>query len=104
MDEGISSFGDALWYCFATVTTIGYGDVTSVTAIGRVLSVILGIYGIVVVALITSIIVNFYNEMKSEKPENIRLPRAESGRIRKSGAEGPGTDTDPQSSGSGQSL
>ena len=67
MDDGIKNFGDALWFCFATVTTIGYGDITSVSVIGRILSVILGVYGIIVVALITSIIVNFYNEMKTEK-------------------------------------
>ncbi len=30
---------------------------------------ILGIYGIVVVALITSIVVNFYGEMKKAEPE-----------------------------------
>lgn len=62
------SIGDALWYCFALVTTIGFGDVTAVTITGRVLSVILGIYGIIVVALITSIIVNFYNETKKDNP------------------------------------
>ena len=67
LDPGIASFGDALWYCFATVTTIGYGDVTTSSLTGRILGVILGIYGIVVVALVTSIIVNFYNETKSEK-------------------------------------
>ena len=33
---------------------------------GRIISVILGAYGIVVVALITSIIVNFYGEMKKK--------------------------------------
>ncbi len=37
---------------------------TAASTIGRILSVILGIYGIIVVALITSIIVNFYGEMK----------------------------------------
>ena len=63
------SYTDALWYCFAVVTTIGFGDMTAVSTIGRVLSVILGIYGIVVVALITSIIVNFYGEMKKSGPE-----------------------------------
>lgn len=61
--EGMS-YGDALWYCFAIVTTIGFGDVSSVSVIGRILSVILGMYGIIVVAVITSIIVNFYNETK----------------------------------------
>ena len=60
---------NALWYCFAVVTTIGFGDMTAVSAIGRGLTVILGGYGIIVVALITSIIVNFYGEMKKAGPE-----------------------------------
>lgn len=59
-------FGDALWYSFALVTTIGFGDVQVTSPISRVLSVILGIYGIIVVAVITSIIVNFYNEIKND--------------------------------------
>ena len=67
MEPALSSYEDALWYCFAIVTTIGFGDFTVITPMGRVLSVILGIYGIIVVALITSIIVNFYNEVKNIK-------------------------------------
>ena len=69
--EDNMSIGDALWYCFAIVTTIGFGDITATTIIGRVLSVILGIYGIIVVALITSIIVNFYNETKHENDDEV---------------------------------
>lgn len=57
----IQSFPDALWYCFAVVTTIGFGDMVAITPVGKILTVILGIYGLVVVAVITSIIVNFYN-------------------------------------------
>lgn len=71
--EGIfNNFGDALWYCFSVVTTIGFGDFAVTTFFGRIISVVLGIYGIVVVALITSIIVNFYNETSSNKDEIIR--------------------------------
>ena len=62
IEPAMPRFGDAIWYCFAVVTTIGFGDVVAVTPLGRVTTVILGIYGIIVVAVITSIIVNFYNE------------------------------------------
>lgn len=75
-DEAFASFEDALWYCFAVVTTIGFGDLTPTTSIGRVLSVILGLYGIVVVALITSIIVNFYGEMKKESANQTTEPES----------------------------
>ena len=64
-ETGIPSFEDALWYCFAIVTTIGFGDFTAATLPGRAISVVLGLYGIIVVALVTSIIVNFYNETKN---------------------------------------
>ena len=71
-------YTNALWYCFAVVTTIGFGDMTATSAIGRILTVILGVYGIIVVALITSIIVNFYGEMKKAGPsEADSLPEAE---------------------------
>ena len=62
----MSQFPDALWYCFAVVTTTGFGDFYAVTPVGRAITVFLGIYGIVVVAVITSIIVNFYNETKGK--------------------------------------
>ena len=69
LEDGITSIADALWYCFAVVTTIGFGDITAVTTIGRILTVVLGVYGLIVVALLTSIIVNFYTETKSKETE-----------------------------------
>ena len=61
-EPNITTFGDALWYSFAVVTTIGFGDLAAETLIGRILTVVLGVYGLIVVAILTSIIVNFYNE------------------------------------------
>ena len=45
--------------------------------ISRVLSVILGIYGIIVVASITSVIVKYYNEVKSEEKETKKIDQNE---------------------------
>lgn len=69
VEPSMTSYVDSLWYSFAVITTIGFGDVTVSTTLGRILSVILGISGIVVVALFTSIIVNFYNEMNKKRDE-----------------------------------
>ena len=66
-EESIPSFGDGLWYAFAVVTTIGFGDYAATTVLGRVVTVLLGIYGLIVVAVITSIIVNFYNETAGKR-------------------------------------
>ena len=71
VEPRLISYVDALWYSFAVVTTIGFGDVSVVTTFGRILSVILGISGIVVVALFTSFIVNFYNEMNKKREERM---------------------------------
>ena len=69
VEPNITSYVDALWYSFAVITTIGFGDVYVTTTFGRIISVILGISGIVVVALFTSFIVNFYNEMNKKREE-----------------------------------
>ena len=69
VEPNLTSYVDALWYSFAVITTIGFGDIYVTTTLGRILSVILGISGIVVVALFTSFIVNFYNEMNKKREE-----------------------------------
>ena len=71
VEPNMTSYVDSLWYCFTVITTIGFGDVYVTTTLGRILSVVLGICGIVVVALFTSIIVNFYNEMNHRRDDKI---------------------------------
>ena len=67
VEAKMNTFGDALWYCFAIISTIGFGDLAAETLIGRLISVALGTYGIIAVAVITSIIVNLYNETSGKK-------------------------------------
>ena len=66
-EPDINTFWDGMWYCFTVITTIGFGDMVAVTRAGRLLTVVLGIYGIVVVAILTSVIVNFYNEVSAKE-------------------------------------
>ena len=44
----------AFWFSIVTMTTIGYGDVTPATALGKVLAIAFGIVGIVCIALLTA--------------------------------------------------
>lgn len=51
------SFGEVLYFCSVTALTIGYGDVVPTTNIGRVLSVALGLLGVLSTGLITAVVV-----------------------------------------------
>lgn len=53
--EGMS-FEDALWWSFVTFTTVGYGDVLLTTSMGRLVAVLLMIFGIGFIGITTSTI------------------------------------------------
>ena len=50
----IETFGDALWWSVATVTTVGYGDVVPTTVAGRALAYVLMLGGIGLFAALTA--------------------------------------------------
>jgi voltage-gated potassium channel len=75
--EKFASIGDAVWWAVATLTTVGYGDVYPVTALGKILSGIIALIGIGFVALPTGIISSAFiekiqDEKKSEKGEKLK--------------------------------
>ena len=49
----ITNFGDAIWWAFVTVTTIGYGDYFPITLEGRAIAVLLMLSGLALVSVIT---------------------------------------------------
>ncbi|MDX2376794.1 ion transporter [Microbacterium sp. LRZ72] len=53
-DANITSFGDAIWWAFVTITTVGYGDYTPVTVPGRFVAVGLMVGGVAVVGTVTA--------------------------------------------------
>ena len=49
-NPNVGSFTDALWLSFATITTVGYGDISPVTPVGRIIALFLMLGGIGVFA------------------------------------------------------
>jgi voltage-gated potassium channel len=50
-------FGEALYFAFITGLTVGYGDIVATTAIGQVISVLLGLIGLLFTGLVVAIAV-----------------------------------------------
>jgi len=63
----ISSFGDAVWWAITTVTTVGYGDLSPVTTMGRVVAVALMIGGITLVGTVTATLASWIVQRVAEE-------------------------------------
>lgn len=65
--EGIS-LGDALWWSFVTFTTVGYGDITLKTHLGRSIAIILMVFGVGFIGITsTTMALRILNGGKKEK-------------------------------------
>lgn len=53
-DPAFESIWDGLWWAIVTVSTVGYGDITPVSAEGRLLGVILIVFGVLVFSMVTA--------------------------------------------------
>ena len=58
-DARITTFGGALWWATATITTVGYGDMYPITAIGRLVATALMMSGIAVLGVVTASIASW---------------------------------------------
>ncbi|GMA67119.1 hypothetical protein GCM10025884_07460 [Leuconostoc gelidum subsp. gelidum] len=63
---------NSLWWAIATMTTVGYGDISPHTEVGRFVAVILMVLGIGLIGSVTSTITAFFVDEKSDK-ENDQL-------------------------------
>ena len=65
-----SSIPAAMWWAFATLTTVGYGDVTPVTVGGKVFGALITVIGLGMVALPTGILASgFAQQLKMRADE-----------------------------------
>ncbi len=74
VEPDIESFGEGLWYCFVAATTIGFGDICVITGIGRIITVLVSVYGILMTAMVPGVVVSYYMEyLKVREKETISV-------------------------------
>ena len=62
VEPNVKTVGDGFWYCFVATMTIGFGDIVASNALSRIITIIVTIYGVLVVAMIPGVIVSYYTE------------------------------------------
>ncbi len=62
--EKDTTFPNALWWSFVTLTTVGYGDIAPTTWGGRVIGIIMMFFGIGVLGLFTATIASIFVDRK----------------------------------------
>ena len=75
--EKFASIPAAMWWSIITVTTVGYGDVSPVTPLGRLLAGIIALLGIGIFALPAGILGSGFMEQVNQRrnrPVVMRCP------------------------------
>ncbi len=67
----IDDAGDALWWVWVTMTTVGYGDLVPVTNSGRLIGFILMTAGIAMVGVLTGYLANAFSPKSAEKDKKL---------------------------------
>jgi len=68
-NSNINNLFDAIYWSFITITTVGYGDISPVSEIGRVIAFVIVILGITMISFATSVIVSAFSEKLNELKE-----------------------------------
>jgi voltage-gated potassium channel len=61
-NSSINTFGDAIWWALVTMTTVGYGDVYPVTALGRTYAIVVMFGGIAILGTASALVISVINE------------------------------------------
>lgn len=68
-EEAFGSIPRSLWWSIATLTTVGYGDVTPITALGKVFAAITAITGVGMIALPTGILASAFSDVLQKRKQ-----------------------------------
>lgn len=69
-ESNIKTPSDALWWAFATITTVGYGDRFPVTHEGRIIAALLMTAGVGLFGTFTAYVASLFIEAEHQKEES----------------------------------
>ncbi|MGP9807133.1 ion transporter [Halomonas sp. AOP12-C2-37] len=70
--EAFGSVPRALWWSIATLTTVGYGDVTPITALGKFFAGLTAVAGIGIIAMPTGILAAAFSDALQKKSSDAK--------------------------------
>ncbi len=62
LDDSVDNLGEAVWFIVVTASTVGYGDITPISPMGKGLTILTILIGIIFVAIFTAYLSAVYNE------------------------------------------
>ena len=66
INESLGSYLDAIYWALVTISTVGYGDISPVTELGKVVSMFGIVFGIAMISFVTSVMVSAFSERFDE--------------------------------------
>ena len=73
VEPGMTTYREALWYCYAIISTSGFGDFVAVTFVGRVCSILVTIYAIFVIGIVTGVVVSYFQQSVQVQFEDSKM-------------------------------
>lgn len=65
----IRTYLDALWWCVAAVTIVGYGEIVPISNVGRMVAIFYMFFGIAMISTLLSVNTNTFYKRRYEKGE-----------------------------------
>ncbi|MDQ6971436.1 MAG: potassium channel family protein [Mariprofundaceae bacterium] len=70
-NSGFESIHDGLWWAFVTLTTVGYGDIVPQTGAGRIIAVMLMVFGVGVYSLMIANLTHFLETIDHDHNQSV---------------------------------
>jgi len=66
INDALHSYLDAIYWALVTISTVGYGDISPVTEVGKIISMFGIVFGIAMISFVTSVMVSAFSERFDE--------------------------------------